>query len=180
MEQLPPKSVFDSYCLLSNDDKRAFIEMLARVSTAEVPFLIAREMPPPEVERFSDMVFKEITWQLFPLLQREARVLAREKPQMSDEDFDREFHDRIKASMENYNKEIAALERAKMKERRDRKSDPETVRRNVEICDRRKQNRKTWSIGKLAHVYKLSHRAITLILRDELKWRRLDQKTRNN
>ena len=60
--------------------------------------------------------------------------------------------------------------------KRNRKSDPEIVRRNVEICDRRKQDRKKWSISRLARIYDLSHRNINLILKDEQKWRRLAEK----
>ena len=34
--------------------------------------------------------------------------------------------------------------------RKKKKSDPETIRRNVEICNRRKEDRKYWSHKKLA------------------------------
>jgi hypothetical protein len=61
------------------------------------------------------------------------------------------------------------------KQKRDRKHDPEIVRRNVEICDRRKEDPKAWSLKKLAAKYKISIRNITLILLDEAKWRQLDQ-----
>jgi hypothetical protein len=59
--------------------------------------------------------------------------------------------------------------------KRNRKSSPEIIARNVEICDRRKQDKKHWSIGRLARAYKVSHRAITLVLQEENKWRRLAQ-----
>lgn len=176
MERPTPQAIFDLYVLLSNNDKVAFQNLLARISTAESIFLLAKELPITELGRFSDMMFQEITWHLFPILEREARRLAREKPELSEEEFDKEFHERIKQSTELYNREVAELEGAKLKEQRDRKSDPEIVHRNVEICDHRRQDRKRWSIGKLAKTYDLSHRAITLILRDEEKWRRLAQK----
>jgi hypothetical protein len=173
MEQFTAKAVFDLYTLLPNEEKIAFLRLVGQMSTAEVPFVITSELPLPEQQRYSDMMFEEHLWQLFPYLQREARRLAREKPQLSDEEFDREFHDRIRASMENYNETIAALEQAKLKESRDRKSDPETVSRNVEICDLRKQDSKKWSLGRLAGKYGISKRAISLILADDVKWRQL-------
>lgn len=101
--------------------------------------------------------------------------MAREQPQIADEEFDKLLNERVGERMALYDQKISELERAKLKKKRDRKSDPEIVRRNVEICDRRKQDRKKWSIGKLAKTYKLSHRGITLVLRDEPKWRRLNQ-----
>jgi hypothetical protein len=57
--------------------------------------------------------------------------------------------------------------------RRNRKSDPEIVRRNVHICDLRKQDTKKWSLGRLAKDFDLAKSAIQKILREEPKWRRL-------
>jgi hypothetical protein len=56
---------------------------------------------------------------------------------------------------------------------RNRRSSPEIIRRNVEICDRRKQDRKHWSLVRLARTYKVSKRTITKVLKEEDKWRRL-------
>jgi hypothetical protein len=58
-------------------------------------------------------------------------------------------------------------------EARNRRSDPETIRRNVEICDLRKQDRKLWSLGRLAGKYGVTKRAISFVLEEEDKWRQL-------
>ncbi len=58
------------------------------------------------------------------------------------------------------------------KSKRNRKSSPEIVRRNVEICDLRK-DRKRWSLGRLAKKFEVTTRNITLIIKAEDKWRSL-------
>jgi hypothetical protein len=176
MEQFTPKAIYDLYCLLPNDGKAAFIKLLASVSTAEVPFVIANELPLTEKGRFAEMMFEELLWRVFPLLQQTARKLIREEPNLSDEQFDKELHERVKQNMDIYNRDISELERARLKESRDRKSDPETVRRNVEICNLRMQDPKKWSLGRLAKQYEMTKQSIKKIIEDENKWRRLEGK----
>src|SRR5437867_478603 len=62
VEQFTPKVLYDLYCLLPNDDKKTFVKLLAGISTAEVPFLIANELPLTELGRFSEMMFEELLW----------------------------------------------------------------------------------------------------------------------
>ncbi len=57
--------------------------------------------------------------------------------------------------------------------RKERRSSPITIRRNVEICDRRKQNKSKWTLGRLAKEYGVKRQTIVSILNDEEKWRRL-------
>jgi hypothetical protein len=57
--------------------------------------------------------------------------------------------------------------------RKRRKSSPETVRRNVEICERRKKDRKTWSLRNLARKYNLRYQSVQKIVNSEAKWRKL-------
>lgn len=180
MDPFTPQALFDLYSMLPNEGKTAFLKMVGRISTAHAPFMIVNELPALEKYRFSELVFQPLTSQLFPILEREARRIARDNPGMPDNEFDKQLHESVKGLVEKYSAEIAEVERASLKERRDRHSDPEIVKRNIEICDRRKQDRRRWSIGKLARAYDLSHRAITLVLKDESKWRRLGQETRSN
>jgi hypothetical protein len=176
VEEFTSQAVFDLYCLLPNDGKIAFVKLLAGMSTADVPFLIVNELPLPEKKRFSDMVFEEAVWQVFPMLQQEARRLLRENPNLDDEQFDKELHERVKQKMELYNREISELERAKLKEQRDRKSDPEIARRNVEICDLRKRDPKKWTLGTLGKKFDLTKQTVKSIIENEAKWRRLAAK----
>jgi hypothetical protein len=176
METFSPTAVFDLYVLLPEEQKKAFIKLLASVSTAEVPFVICNELSLPEKGRFAEMMFEELLWRVFPLLQQTARNLIREKPDLSDEQFDKELHERVKARMEEYEESISELERAKLKERRDRKSDPATVRRNVEICDLRRRDQAKWSLGRLGKKYGMTKQSVKKILAEETKWRRLAEK----
>jgi hypothetical protein len=56
---------------------------------------------------------------------------------------------------------------------RNRTSSPETIRRNVEICDLRKNNSKLWTQRKLAKKYEMEYQSIQDILDEEAKWRHL-------
>ncbi|HTU88575.1 MAG TPA: hypothetical protein VMF69_00620 [Gemmataceae bacterium] len=173
IESVTPKAVFDLFALLSKEDKKEFLRLIGRCSTAEIPFLITSELPPSERERYSDMVNQQLISLIFPYLLRQARQLAREQPQLSDEEFDKMFDEQIKESMETYDQAIGELAIAKHKEQRDRKSDPEIVRRNMEICDKRKRDKKKWTLGRLARDYEMRRQTIVSILKDEEKWRRL-------
>ena len=51
---------------------------------------------------------------------------------------------------------------------RNRRSSPETIRRNVEICDLRKQNPSKWSYGRLGKKVGLTKQAIKKILDEEV------------
>lgn len=57
-----------------------------------------------------------------------------------------------------------------------RRSDPQTIRRNVEICDLRKHDARKWTQGRLGKKYHVTTRAIRKILADEEKWRKLAAK----
>jgi hypothetical protein len=59
------------------------------------------------------------------------------------------------------------------KKERDRKSDPEIIKRNVKICDLRKESRKVWTLGRLAKDHEMTRQSIQAILKAEKKWRRL-------
>jgi hypothetical protein len=52
----------------------------------------------------------------------------------------------------------------------------ESIRRNVEICNLWKNDRKKWSQGRLARTYHITARRIRAILKDEKKWRDLASK----
>ena len=57
-----------------------------------------------------------------------------------------------------------------------RKSSQDIIRRNVEICDLRKQNEAYWSHGQLVLKYGLKRQTISRILKQETKWRYLASK----
>lgn len=180
MQQFTPSQLLDLYQLLTKEHQYQFLAMLGRCSIGEVPFVVASSLEPLELKRFADFVFEEMTWHFFPILEQEARRIARESPDISDEDFDRILHERVKASQKHYDRELSSLHEARLKEGRDRKSDPRTIARNVEICDLRSADAKQWSLKKLANKHGLSVRAITKILNEEPKWRRLASRLGTN
>ena len=51
--------------------------------------------------------------------------------------------------------------------------DPETVKRNVEICNLRNEDKKKWSQGRLAKKFNVTDRYIRKVLEEESKWRQI-------
>jgi len=178
MSAFTPKTLCDAYIQLTPMERNEFLHLLGKISVAEVPWVIVSEFNELEAKRFSDIMFSEIYWRFYPSLEREARQMARANPGMSDEEFEKKFHEHIKEQKEHYDHELSALATAQLKASRDRKSDPEIILRNVKICDLRKQDKRKWSQGRLAKEFHVTARAIRKILHEEQKWRRMEAQLR--
>jgi hypothetical protein len=150
MELPSAKAVFDLYVLLSNDDKCAFVRLLGQSSTAEGTVLHMTNLSQRQHARFSELMFPYFVETAYPILLQTACRVARDQPNLTGTDFEIAVDRAVKEVMHEYDRIISEREAAKLKEQRDRKSDPETIRRNVEICNLRKQDHKKWSHGKLA------------------------------
>lgn len=130
--------------LLPDEEQQEFLRLLGRASVAEIPFIIAHELPLPELGRFSDMIHQALMVHLFPMLEQEARLLARQSPSLSDEEFDKQLHERVKKNMDIYNQEIGELSKAQLKEARDPKK--RKVERDAEIIQLARQGKTSGQI----------------------------------
>jgi hypothetical protein len=108
----------------------------------------------------------------------EAQRLARESPDLSEEEFGQILHERIKAAVEGHEREMKRLHIAQFKENVSRTSkNADIIHRNVQICDLKRQDPKTWTLENLRHRFGFADRSsIRDILKDEAKWRRLANK----
>jgi len=170
-----PAEVVSLYVSLSNADKDEVLRLIGRQSTAKAPCLILEGLSLRERERFAEMWGEELVKRLYPLVLHRALELVKERPNAETEELFAELDSRAKNTIEENTAEIVQLELAKQKEKRDRGSRPQTVRRNVEICDLRRADRELWSLNRLAGQYKVSVRAISKVLEDEQHWRLLAQ-----
>jgi hypothetical protein len=173
IQRVTPGAVFSLYRELSDDDKREFLKKLGATSTAEVLIPIGANLRKTEQARFSGAIHAKAVERVIPLIIRHARKILRELPDIDDEAFEKELEKGFAEWSEDAAREVSALEKERVKADRDRKSDPETVRRNVEICDLRKQNPRLWTQGKLAKRYAIKPQTVRGILKEEEKWRRL-------
>lgn len=180
MERVTPEVLYDLYLALSNDDQLSFLRLVADASTAEVPFLMSGQLSIPEQARFAEMLTEGVLKQGFPLMLQHALHVAETMPGASRDQQLATLHDLVKQNQEHYDRTIGEREQAKFKAQRERKSDPEIVRRNVEICDLRKQDTTKWTLGRLANRYKISRQNVGLVLNDEARWRRLAQNLSSN
>ena len=177
MEPDNPQALLDRFWLLSDEDRREFLRLLGETSTAEMPMFVAAGLTEPERFRLSQMMMRHVIDNALPHVLDAACRLAREWPDATTEEFQRLVYEDARQRIEGMACEIGELERAQLKEQRDRKSDPETIRRNVELCDLRRQDPKTWSHGMLARRFDISDRAVRFILEEETKWRALAART---
>lgn len=173
IEPINARALLDIFRAMPNEEQRLFVTTLGGEVTAEALYLMLHQLDQVELKKFTDRFFQEIAWQMFPILLRDARQLAREQPDLSDEEFDRLFFERIRDAGNLYDQQIADLERAKLKGERDRHPDPETIRRNLEICDLRRSDPQKYSQKKLAGQFNVTQRYIRQVIKDESKWRRL-------
>jgi hypothetical protein len=171
MEPVTPQVVFDLYALLSNEQQIAFLKLLGRASTAEVPFMINGELTIGEQQRYAEMIGDTAIAHLMPVLAAAALTAVREFPNATNAEIEQAIVRAAEKSFQEYDDHVSEIEQAKLKSKRDRKPDPETIRRNVEICNLRKHDKKTWTHGKLAQRYKMKKQTVARILKAEAKWR---------
>ncbi|HEV3146659.1 MAG TPA: hypothetical protein VGZ47_22425 [Gemmataceae bacterium] len=167
-----PKTLVDFYSMFTKEQKDEFLVRLGKVSTPYVPLRILCELSPAQQLEFSNRSTAVYFHILMPIIVQQARKLVREQPQLPDEQFDKELDTRVRALIDIYIKEAASIERDQIKQKRDRKSDPETIRRNVEICDLRKKDPTTWTQCKLAKHFKIKAPSIRKVLKHEDEWRK--------
>jgi hypothetical protein len=176
IQGVSPEALCDLFWLLPSEDQNKFIRLFASELPVEAFFVMVAQLDRTQQKRFTDMVHAELNRRILPGMIKTAIEVARKNPEASDEEFSAaimEAHCRELGAIED---EIRALEAEKLKAKRDRKSDPETIRKNIEICDLRLKDPKRWSLGRLASKFEVSKRAISKVLEDESKWRRLSAK----
>jgi hypothetical protein len=173
VERITPQSLCDLYAMLPVEETHTFCRLMGDISDADIPIIITSRLNTLEQFRYSKKFFQNLAGIVLPFLLREAIKLAKEMPQASIDQLEGILQEQIKQSWEQQTRAIKKLEQAQLKQQRDRKSDPETIRRNVKICDLRVQDKKLWSLARLAKEFRVTKRAISLILQGEPKWRQL-------
>jgi hypothetical protein len=174
MTQRPtPRDVVKLFCELSDEDQCRFLEDI--LPTAEGVWALLGALSLPEQRRFTDAFWDATSSYLMPDLLGHAVAVVRSNPEATNEELVALVNQRAKEQNEREQQAYAELAMAQFKELRDRKSSPETVRRNLEMCDLRNQDSKKWSLARLAKRYDITVRAVSKILENESKWRRLSQ-----
>jgi hypothetical protein len=172
-----PQALIDLYNILSREDRQAFLGLMGEVSTAEDLFQVARHLTPSNLLRFNEIVIKSIVSHQLPLILPLVTSLAveaiKESPGQTQEQLQAQVSALAAKRLARLDEDAAIRAHVMIKEKRDRKSDPDTVRRNVEICNRKLEDPGLWSNKKLAREYRITPRAIGMILADEPRWRRL-------
>lgn len=168
-----PKEVLSQFLLLTKAEQMEFISSVAAWSTAEVALEFVNGMSEQqrasffqsEIEAFRGFIIPTVLVSVIELVRKMPTALA----DQLYEEASRHSDAVITKSLETMN----AFAFDQWKGRRDRKSKPSTIKRNVEVCDLRLSNKKLWTQGRLSKKFKITPQAIRKILSEETKWRQL-------
>ena len=165
----------DLYRALQTRLQHDFLELIARDMPAEMLFFIVHCLSVFEQKRFTDMVHNGLNPIVSSLALGNAIDVVRNAPTDTREELAAELGERMRQTVENIEGHAQRLEEVKLKRKQDRKPDPDTIRRNVEICDRHRQDPKKWNKKRLAREYAVTDRYIRGVIKEEAHWRRQAQ-----
>lgn len=176
MDDVTPQKLFDYYWRLTYEQKIEFIKLLAKISTPDVVLILADGLSKPEKFEFAGQYTQHIIDGLMPVVIEQAWNILKQKPKIEKDKFVEDAKVKVKEWVEEISREVAEVEREKLKEKRDRQSDSENVVRYVEIINFAQSNPKIKQ-NALAKKFDLSPSMIRKILKEETKWRTLFKKT---
>jgi hypothetical protein len=171
VESFSARTLIDLFSLLSKEERENFLKLLGQRLLGEEPLLITSEMPLQEKEKYLKLYLSPMMGVMFPILAKTAGDMARVMPMASNDDLGKAINKTVMDTFNEYGSTIAKVELDKAKIERDRKSDPEIIKRNVHICDLRISNPGKWTQGKLSKHFKISPQGIRKILSEEAEWR---------
>lgn len=173
MEPFTPKVLYDLYASLAADQQNEFLKILAQNSTPKLPLVLMSYLPKAQHIELVQRVFGHLVEKLWPIMAKQILEVLRAHPDVKGEDLTQKAVESFKNWGELATKVIAQNETEKIKRKRDRKSDPEVVKRNAKICEQRRSNPRKWTLGQLMLEYGFSKSTIQSILRKEAKWKEL-------
>jgi hypothetical protein len=168
-----PRFLLDLLHTLPIEKQHEFWRLCGQSSSADVPILIAAELPLAERERFSkSQAWQETNGQVFNLMLVEAIRMAKEHPQLGEHDAIAELKSRVQEALDDWQDKIIPLDRAKVKRIRDRSGKAEIAIRNAQICDECKaaQGKKAATIHRLAIQHGLTPGTVKDIYRNRSRW----------
>ena len=171
MDPFTPQSLFDLYSMLPDESKIQFLRLVGRSSPPTAPLMMVGEMSRIQQVQFFDHLRQRMGERVMPQLVAMAIDMVRAAPDGSREALCVELEKRFHAKVHETVRLFEEVAEKKMKAKRDRKSAPDTIKCNVEICELRRRDPKHWSQGKLAKKFGITARAVRAIIADEAKWR---------
>jgi hypothetical protein len=167
------RAVIDLFDSLPANERLTFFKLLGqRLRGEDVPD-ITSEMPIAERVKYSQGYLGQLIQVMIPVLSEAVARKALELPGSTLAELAKATHDDAVAMFVQYAEAVGKAESAKLKDQRDRKPDPETIQRNVEICDLRKSDPKKWSQNRLARKFDVTRQYVQRVLKEEGEWRKL-------
>jgi hypothetical protein len=126
-QSVTPIVIRDLFRKFPHAEQEKIIKLLAKEIKADGIFAMAGELSKPEQFRLSEMVTGTAISEMFPICLRQARILARRRPDLSDEEFDRQLEGIVTNMVERIGRDMSELGKAQLREQRDRKADEERL-----------------------------------------------------
>jgi hypothetical protein len=159
-----PGAVAKQYQSLNSEDRVEFFQLLKL--KLEDLLAIASQLPDDEEGRFYGWMVDAVGESVLSEVLLKSAEAVRANPDFDTASLIAEVRD----DLHRQAAVIREIALAHVKKQRDRKPDPETIRRNVQICDR--YHKDQLSKKKLAGHYGVTDRYIRDVIKDELSWRR--------
>lgn len=171
--QMTPDHVYQQYKLLTPHERQEFLQRAAAIETAASAELFIQGLPPRQREDYVENNLMFFYHAMLAIVLEDAIKVAKSIPDIQLDQLMEKVRQKEKKVLGASFGAIESMVERRLKTSRDRKSKPATIRRNVEICDLRARDSKTWTQGKLAKKYKLTPQGIRKILSEDTKWRQL-------
>lgn len=172
VEAITPHDILVIFRMLSPDHRTEFMKLVAKESNAELFYQQAHSLPDEEYVKLMTSMINKVLVSILPGAINHVISTLKELPEASLTEIEQAVSLKMAQGAEALVKGTEYRTKHEFAKKRNRKSDPKTIKRNVEICDRRRRDSKTWSHGKLASEYGLSEPMIRKILTAEAEWRR--------
>lgn len=167
IESLTPVMLRDLIKLLQTDQRKILMRLVGSEIVKGDYVELVSQLKPEVKEQVYEMHYGAFTKHLYPMMLDKAVKACREMAHISD--------DEIKDAMTKHAAQLMGVMRdaafEEVNTQRNRKSDPETIRRNIEMLDKRRSDSKTWSYAKLGDHYGVSKEYARDVIKAEGHWR---------
>src|SRR5262245_28752701 len=174
VKRLTPSELAESFSLLSEDERKAFLHAIASNLKAAEAALLLERLPDKEKVWLDRLMLLHGFAVIWPTVVTLAWEAIQKTPSMtSDEVRSHVFASKLFSGMRDLFEwqfqEIDEIAEARLKQQRDRSTPESTIRVYVELCQLRRSDPAEWNFKKLARKYEISAKWARQVVKDEEK-----------
>lgn len=166
---ISPQQLVDAFMSYGPEQRDEFVRLFAQVCPHETPRAIIRHFPVAKREEMDGELYRKTFLRVLPACYQHAREILSMNPEISDDEFQKDMHAKLEKFVMDTKSLAAQKEKENLETQRNRKSDPNTIKRNVDIC-KLKDEKPNLSLGQLGKQFNLSPSSIRDILEERSRW----------